>query len=97
MAGKTEKEEAVMTAGGDGTWMKIGVPHSTHVHVMSSSWAAMQEELGEDHKLTWHVADVQRGKFPRRHSRRGVRRDIFVFVSPRVGYSDRSLAFRERN
>ena len=35
-----------MTAGGDGTFMNIGVPHSTHVHIMSPSWAAMQEELG---------------------------------------------------
>ena len=50
--------EAVMRV--SETWMNIGVPHSTYLHGMSGGWAAMQEELGDDRKLTFWLAEVQR-------------------------------------
>ena len=57
MAMRTGRGQTVMLAYGNGSWVDIGTPHSTKVHTMSSSWAAMQDELGEDQKLRWDISD----------------------------------------
>ena len=59
--GGNGRGQTVMLAFGNGSWVDIGVPHSTKVHTMSWGRAAMQDELREhgreDQKLHFDMVE----------------------------------------